>query len=791
MKKTQITDALRLIRTRKAAFLTLTLIIALGLGGFFAAKYAEAGMKQILEQFCRDRHFWDFRLVSPYGAGSEDVNAVARMPGIREAEGVYSAEGLIRDSGSGTRILAVSLTEKVSVPLLLSGSLPAGPDECAVEPDLLKQCGFSIGDVLEIDPADSIGPMHAQYRITGTVLHPDYIRKDTANVVVLTPDAFRAARFSSIIAVAAGTENADPFTDTYYGILSEPRQRLLSLAESLRDGLPESLADQISWMVLDRKANAGFVSYSSQARTYSSVGTIFGVLFLLVAALECFSTLTVIVEEEKRTVGVSKAFGFRRGEILRKYVSFGIGAALAGSALAVLVSLGLSRAMLLVSERTGLYVINAVHPRILPLLTLGLCLTAIVLCTAVSSLTCLNLLKTPAELLLKGSGFRTGSMPDKMKKYRRGSLYFRMILRNMRSDCGRVLLSVIIVTVSCILIGSGITTKIAHDSANNRQLTDVLLYDLRVGSGQADATVRAALEEKLDALNVEWCPVAWEEHLFDNSGSPEAVRIVCGDFAQIRNMIALTDPETGKEVRPGDADILAQYRMMEKLSLRPGDSLTVYDGNFRPVQLPVSGWFVNYSERMLIMSREAYGRIFGTGPADSSWLIRLGGVPEKQLLDELRTVSDDLNCERSDAFYEQYKLIAVAYNMVVLSITAIAVLISFVILINLAGLYIVKKKKELVNLRMNGFTLRMTKAYVMYEAIFTTAAGLVLGVLAGIPVASLAVRMMEKNSFQFVRDIQPAAWIIAVAVEAFFTLVIYSIAMRGIRNYRIEDLSGK
>ena len=524
MKKTQITDALRLIRTRKAAFLTLTLIIALGLGGFFAAKYAEAGMKQILEQFCRDRHFWDFRLVSPYGAGSEDVNAVARMPGIREAEGVYSAEGLIRDSGSGTRILAVSLTEKVSVPLLLSGSLPAGPDECAAEPDLLKKNGLSIGDILEMDPADSIGPAHAQYRITGTVLHPDYIREDTANVVVLTPEAFPAARFSSIVAVAAGAVNADPFSDTYYSILSELRQQLLSLTESFRCGLPESLADRIHWMVLDRKTNAGFVSYSSQAHTYSSVGTIFGVLFLLVATLECFSTLTVIVEEETRIVGISKAFGFHQGEILRKYMSFGIGAALAGSVLAMLVSLSLGRAMLWVSEGTGLYVINAVHPRVLPLLTMGLCLATVVLCAAVSALTCLDLLKSPAELLLKGISSRIGGRPGKKKKHKRRTLYFRMILRNMRADFGRVLLSVIIVTVSCILIGSGITTKIAHDGANNRQLTDVLLYDLRVGYGQADCTVRTALEEKLDILQVEWCPVAWEEHLFDSAGSPEPGR---------------------------------------------------------------------------------------------------------------------------------------------------------------------------------------------------------------------------------------------------------------------------
>ena len=48
---------------------------------------------------------------------------------------------------------------------------------------------------------------------------------------------------------------------------------------------------------------------------------------------------------------------------------------------------------------------------------------------------------------------------------------------------------------------------------------------------------------------------------------------------------------------------------------------------------------------------------------------------------------------------------------------------------------------------------------------------------------------MERDYFQFVRDIQPWAWIFAVATEALFALLIYSFAMMKIRHYSIEDLS--
>ena len=127
--------------------------------------------------------------------------------------------------------------------------------------------------------------------------------------------------------------------------------------------------------------------------------------------------------------------------------------------------------------------------------------------------------------------------------------------------------------------------------------------------------------------------------------------------------------------------------------------------------------------------------------------------------------------------------------MVVLVIIAIAVLISFVILIHLANIYMLKKKRELIILRMNGFSIRKTRAYVMYEAVFTTAVGLALGLLAGMPIAGKAVRVMEKAHVQFVRDLQPLAWVIAVAVETLFAVLIYGLAMRKIKQYDINDLS--
>ena len=85
---------------------------------------------------------------------------------------------------------------------------------------------------------------------------------------------------------------------------------------------------------LDRRANAGYVDSRSNLTAIRSAGNVFGILFMIVTAIVCLSTLVIIIEEQKKLVGTSKAFGFFRTEVLGKYLMFGIAAALVGSLLA-------------------------------------------------------------------------------------------------------------------------------------------------------------------------------------------------------------------------------------------------------------------------------------------------------------------------------------------------------------------------------------------------------------------------------------------------------------------------
>lgn len=54
-----------------------------------------------------------------------------------------------------------------------------------------------------------------------------------------------------------------------------------------------------------------------------SLAAVFPLIFFLVAALVCLTTMTRMVEEQRITIGGMKALGYSKGAIAVKYVGYG------------------------------------------------------------------------------------------------------------------------------------------------------------------------------------------------------------------------------------------------------------------------------------------------------------------------------------------------------------------------------------------------------------------------------------------------------------------------------------
>jgi ABC-type antimicrobial peptide transport system permease subunit len=215
----------------------------------------------------------------------------------------------------------------------------------------------------------------------------------------------------------------------------------------------------------------------------------------------------------------------------------------------------------------------------------------------------------------------------------------------------------------------------------------------------------------------------------------------------------------------------------------------VLDAGFRRRECRINGFVQNYQKRIILFTPACYRNLFDADFPQNSYFLRLNGTSDQALREALLAISDDLGFERADSFFDQYRAIAFMYNAVVLAVTVIAILISFVVLVNLASIFVSRKKRELIVMRINGFSLRRTRGFLIGEAFVTTVMGLVLGVLAGIPIGSVAVRFMETPDVIFVREVQPAAWAAAVLTEGLFAMLIYGMVVKRVKYYQLSDLS--
>ena len=76
--------------------------------------------------------------------------------------------------------------------------------------------------------------------------------------------------------------------------------------------------EDCEWYVLGRDTNSGVVGYSQDAERVGNLANVFPVIFFLVAALACLTTMTRMVEEQRTQIGALKALGFARLAICHK-----------------------------------------------------------------------------------------------------------------------------------------------------------------------------------------------------------------------------------------------------------------------------------------------------------------------------------------------------------------------------------------------------------------------------------------------------------------------------------------
>ena len=578
-----------------------------------------------------------------------------------------------------------------------------------------------------------------------------------------------------------GSDQFEKGLEQYNDGVEEYDRASAQLEESrgLADSLP---SDNV--YVYGHEGNLSYNSVSSSADNLRKTARTFSMLFVIIAALVIFATIGRIVGEQRNLIGTQKALGFYRREIYVKYLSFAMLSTATGMLIGIAVGYFLMQPITL-SAQCRVFIPGMVDLAFDAGITAALLGGGLVMAFAVTMISCRSLVRKNAKELLQAE------MPKKTGAKGRGrashgSLYSRLIRRNIRSEIGRVVITVISVAGCCILLCTGLYMRDSIFDTINRQFEQITMYDVTVYYKAGDEDARERIAQVLESDGVTYANAYISTRIIKNGASMNAIELMClPDGAD--GLIDIRDHRNGEEMELPGFGIVIQNKFSSYYGIERGDCIRIVDDSMALRDVYVTGIENNYIGRTGYMSEKAYETAFGAKPAYNAFLV--GGVEDTAALQDALSAVEGfdratLSADTRDSFIS----LTSSLDSIIMILVLAAGLMAVFVLLNLVSMHLNNKKRELTVMRINGFTTREVINYVLKEAVVTTILGIILGVILGQVLGNVILRTIEQPQVVYYQKFSLSAVLISAGLTAVYSGVIYFIATRKIKNLKLSDI---
>ncbi|MBR6173468.1 MAG: FtsX-like permease family protein [Eubacterium sp.] len=542
-----------------------------------------------------------------------------------------------------------------------------------------------------------------------------------------------------------------------------------------------------SFVVQNRRTNTGYVTLRTNVHAIEMASGAFIILFLIVSSLVAFSTVVIIVDEQKALVGAMKSLGFFNAAIRSKYMMFGLSAAVVGCLTGLLLGTGVEDVF-----RYGidpLYVSGRPEFSIKVIPYLIAVVLVLVVVTAAVTVACRSVLKYSAVQLMSGNT-NTNAMKKETKNKKSGGLYGRLIMRNIRTEFPRVVITTLIVASSCLLIGVGFTLRAGFSGMVDKQVSDVWNYDVRISYADSISQEdKEKMEATLRESGTEFVFAMEQGLIYRTEKLQEYTYVLVMDQSIIPSFYHVKDIKTGKEMSLPEDGVLIQNRIQETQDLSVGDRIFLCDRKLKEHATTIAGVYENHYGRTTIMSRKGYEQLFGKEAQDNLYFIHLNGANKEELVSRLREIYPSLQVSSEADIQEEFSSMKRAYSTVVLMLTGLAILMSVFILANLTNIFISRRRKELIVMRVNGFSQKQCIGYLIRETLTTTIFGFIIAILIGGAIGAFLVRLIEPPEGMMDRSFQVMAWVYAVLLEGIFALCINTWVFRKVKDFKVTEIN--
>ena len=547
--------------------------------------------------------------------------------------------------------------------------------------------------------------------------------------------------------------------------------------------------ESCEWYLFSRSYNPGYTGFGQDADRMANLASVFPIIFFLVAALVCLTTMTRMVEEQRVQIGSLKAMGYSGLAISRKYLFYGLLPSLTGGVFGLVIGYILFPKMIFTAYQI-MYQMPDIELRAYPGIS-AFSVLAAVACTTVATLwACLATLReTPASLMRP----RTPKAGKRVfleyirPLWKRMSFTHKVTARNLFRYQKRFWMTVIGIGGCTALIIAGFGLRSSLLFTMSRQYDELFHYSGQVTlSDNVLPEERAAVDAFLagDERIVNYVPCAASSATVTTSGYSTTAYIEVMEADEIGKVVDLFDYKSGNPITMGDEGVYIDQKLSELLGVSVGDTFFL-DGDERG-DVTVAGIYEHYTGHFVYMTPGYYESALGADGEPNAYLLNFTSDDTdtcNAIFEKLLSLSGVATTSRMRDTQDTYMHSMERVDFVVVIIILAAAALAMVVLFNLSNINITERQRELATIKLLGFYDGEVSAYVYRENIVLTVFGILMGCFMGHWLHIYLVRSTEIDLMMFGRQTEWTAYVYAAILT-----MLFSVAVNILAHFRMKKI---
>ena len=796
-------DAFKEIINTRKRFLSILLIVLLGVGFFAGIRAVSPDMKKTADMYFDENKMMDIEVISTKGLTDDDVKEIQDLQDVKIVEGTYSKDVLTKVDEEEVVLKIHTLSDNINCVKLQQGEMPKNEEECVVEESFLNSTNKKIGDTIILEAKDTLaGPnlKNKEIKIVGSIRSPLYISRERGSTklasgkinyyIYVQQSEIISQIYTEIYVRVKDADKLDTFSDEYEDKIKKVKSDIENIAKERTESEYEKLKVKPEWYVLDRNQNTGYASYSQDSERIANIGKVFPFVFFVIAALISLTSMTRMVEEQRVQIGTLKALGYTKGKIALKYILYAVLATLIGGIIGMLLGFRIlpeiiynmyammySMKDVVLEFNTGIAITG-----------LGLALICTVGATIIACYKELNL--QPASLMRPKSPKAGKRVLLERISWLWSKLKFtqKVTIRNVFRYKKRVSMTIIGILGCTALMVAGFGLRESVSNMIPSQYGEVFLYDMSITlkNEQTSDEIQKYIDEVCniktnDKNNDVTDAMAFNMQAVEilNKETKQDIQLIVPEKTDVLSDYIVLENRVSKEKYSlSDNGVVITEKLAKLLGIKQGEKITIKNSNDKQAEVEVKGITRNYLMHYMYISPEYYESIFGEKVKYNTILLKEQSEVKKSEESENKLgkkILENSNISKV-TFMSQTKSIfdEVMDNMtfVVWILIISAGLLAFVVLYNLANVNISERIRELATIKVLGFYDKEVYDYVGRETTILTIIGILLGLVAGYFLEMFILKTCELDILMFDTRISIWSYVYSASLTILFTLIV-------------------